>query len=75
MRESWTDDRLDDLNGKVDALRMEMKTDIGSLRQETNARFDRLETRFDQWQRAQLQIGGGLIVALLGIIGVILTRL
>jgi hypothetical protein len=28
MRQSWTDDRMDDLNGKVDALHLEMRTEF-----------------------------------------------
>jgi hypothetical protein len=48
MRESWTDDRLDDLNGKVDVLRSEMKTEFASVRGEMEKRFDRMEKRFDK---------------------------
>ena len=32
MRESWTDDRMDDLNGKVDALRLETRTEFKAIR-------------------------------------------
>jgi len=39
MRESWTDDRLDDLNGKVDALRLEMRTEFRAIRGETKGEF------------------------------------
>jgi hypothetical protein len=38
VRESWTDERLDDLKGEVGMLRL----DVGSLRTEMNARFDGL---------------------------------
>jgi hypothetical protein len=58
MREAWTDERLDDLNQKVDrgfdrveteirSQRQEFKSDIGDLRAEMNARFDRMDARFD----------------------------
>ncbi len=82
MRQSWTDDRLDDgfarvhsefarvhsefarvhsdlrdIRGEVDLVRREMN----SFRAETNARFDDL-------QRTLMQVGGGMIVALLGIV-------
>lgn len=51
MREAWTDERLDDLNHRVDegfsridgdlrALRIETKTELTSLRSEMNDRFD-----------------------------------
>jgi hypothetical protein len=39
MRESWTDDRLDDLNGKVDALRLEMRTEFKAVRGEMKEEF------------------------------------
>jgi archaellum component FlaC len=48
MRQSWTDDRLDDLNGKVDALRLEMKTEFGTVRGEMDRRFDKVDERFDK---------------------------
>jgi hypothetical protein len=75
MRQSWSDDRLDGLNEKVD-LRFD----------EVDKRFDRVERdhrefrlemkefrmemngRFDSMQRTMLQIGGVVMAALLGII-------
>ncbi len=48
MRESWTDDRLDDLNGKVDALRVEMKTEFAAVRGEMRGGFDKIDKRFDK---------------------------
>ena len=39
MRESWTDDRLDDLNGKVDSLRLEMRTEFKAVRSEMKEEF------------------------------------
>lgn len=39
MRESWTDDRLDDLNGKVDGLRVEMRTEFRAVRGEMKEEF------------------------------------
>jgi hypothetical protein len=93
MRESWTDERLDDgfervsadirsLHDEVGGLRKEMRWEFGSvrqeigsvrqetgsLRQEMNARFEHMEARFDDLQRTLLQVGGGMIVALLGIL-------
>jgi hypothetical protein len=48
MRERWTDDRLDDLNGKVDALRVEMRTEFAAVRGEIREGFDRIDKRFDK---------------------------
>ncbi len=79
VRATWTDERLDDLNGRVDelgrrmdngfnrvdedlrSLRVETRAEIGALRSEMNARFDAM-------QRTMIQFGGGMIVALLGLI-------
>ncbi len=59
MRESWTDERLDDLNQKVGAgfdridadirgLRLETKTEFVALRGEMKAGFDRIDERFER---------------------------
>jgi tetrahydromethanopterin S-methyltransferase subunit G len=39
MRQSWTDDRLDDLNGKVDVLWVEMRTEFRAVRAEMKEEF------------------------------------
>lgn len=59
-REKWSDDRLDDLNKKVDDgfmdVRLEMRSgfarvdgEIGELRREIDHRFDRVDARFDSF--------------------------
>jgi hypothetical protein len=90
VRGTWTDERLDYLNGRMDngfnrvdedlrALRVETRTELGSLRSEigTESRSLRNEigalrsemnSRFDAMQRTMIQFGGGMIVALLGLI-------
>ena len=50
-RQAWTDDRLDDLNQKVDDG------------------FAKLEARFDKLIFALFTVGGGIIVALIGLLG------
>lgn len=58
-RENWTDERLDDLNKKVDDgfadTKAEMRTgftrvdgEIRELRSEMNARFNSIDARFDK---------------------------
>jgi hypothetical protein len=61
-REKWTDERLDDLNarmekgfdevkGEIRDLRAETKTEFHQLRGELNTRFNGMETRFDSLQK------------------------
>jgi predicted nuclease with TOPRIM domain len=62
-----TNERFDRLEGRANSHdgRFDRLEDRFSTFEE---RFDRLEDRFDGWQRGQLQVGGGVIVALLGIL-------
>jgi tetrahydromethanopterin S-methyltransferase subunit G len=46
-REKWTDERLDDLNKKVDDGFARLDGDIMGLRQDMNARFNAVDARFD----------------------------
>ncbi len=76
-RESWTDERLDELNRKVDDgfARADKKmddgfarldTDIRELRSEMNTRFDRFDARFDRLTWGLLASAAGIIAALIG---------
>jgi tetrahydromethanopterin S-methyltransferase subunit G len=49
-REKWTDERLDDLAGRVDRGFAEVKGEIGDLRTEMNGRLDSVNGRFDSFQ-------------------------
>ena len=68
MRSTWTDSRLDDLNGRVGGIADEMRElrkDVRDLRGE-----------FGALQRTMLQVGGGLIGTLVvGMLGLIATQL
>ena len=57
VREKWTDERLDDLNGKVDALghRIEL-------------RFDAMDRRFDSMMRFTMGTFISGFVALAGLV-------
>jgi hypothetical protein len=52
MRESWTDERLDDLNGRVSDGFERVEVQIRDLRGEMNERFDKgfgkVDTRFEK---------------------------
>jgi hypothetical protein len=65
MREKWTDDRLDDLNHRVDLGfdRVDRRFDQVDKRfDRVDARFDLLESRFDTMQRTMVQA----VIALTG---------
>lgn len=75
MRQSWTDARLDDLNGRVGDLGRRMDNgfnrvdaDLRALRSEMNIRFERVDARFDALQRTMLQTSAVTIAALIGLI-------
>ena len=64
MRNTWTDERLDDLANRMDRAfdRVDVRFD------KLEARFDKLDTRFDAFQRTMIQISGVVIAALIGLI-------
>jgi hypothetical protein len=67
-RESWTDDRLDDLARRMDAGFRRVDDDIRELRGEMNGRFDSIDRRFDSLHRAMLLFSGSLVVSLFGLL-------
>jgi hypothetical protein len=68
MRATWTDSRLDDLNGRVGEISrgvQELRGEIREVRTELNA-----------LQRTIIQVGGGVIGTLVvGLLGLIATQL
>lgn len=78
-RETWTDERLDDLNLRVENGFNRVDADLRALRSEMNGRFEsleaRMDARFDALQRTILQVGGGAIATfLIGFAGLIVTH-
>jgi len=78
MRESWSDDRLDYLNRRVDDGFKQVDRQFPQVDEQfrqVGERFDRVETylrdlntRVDSLQRTMMQTGGGIVVALVGLI-------
>jgi hypothetical protein len=65
VRESWTDERLDDLSHRVDEGFRRIDADIRELRAEMTA-----------FHRMILQLGGGMIVTFaVGFAGLIIAQL
>lgn len=60
----WNDGRLDELSKRVDDGFVEMRREFTGV----NQRIDHLGERFDAMQRTLMQIGGGILVALIGLI-------
>ncbi len=89
MRETWTDERLDDLNLKVDRgfELMERRFErVDDRFERVDERFDRvddrferveerLDARFERLYRLIIQLGGGSLAALIGILGVLVVKL
>jgi hypothetical protein len=78
MRESWTDERLDDLNHRVSAgfdrvdadirgMRIETRTEFVALRGEMKAGFDRVDERFEALYRLLVQSVVVLLAAQIGL--------
>ncbi|HEX5763830.1 MAG TPA: hypothetical protein VFY04_12020 [Solirubrobacterales bacterium] len=61
MRESWTDARLDDFAAHTDQR-------FDSLERRVENGFDRVDAELKALNRTLLQLGGGVIVALIGLI-------
>jgi hypothetical protein len=61
-RETWTDERLDDLAARMDKGFDEVKGEIRDLRSEMNGRFVAVDQRFDAMQRTMI-LGFASIVA------------
>jgi hypothetical protein len=57
MRQSWTDDRLDDLARRMDDGFNRIEGDMRAMRTEIGA-----------LQRTMIQLGSGVIVAILGLV-------
>jgi hypothetical protein len=68
MRESWTDARLDDFAKHTDRRFDEVDRRFDSLERRMEGGFSDINARFDALQRTLLQLGGGVLVALIGLI-------
>ena len=68
MREAWTDERLDDLNEKVDKGFARVDARFDSMQSHIDKRFDSFEGRFAALQRTLLLTNGAIIAALIGVI-------
>lgn len=59
----WNDGRLNELSKRVDDGFVQMREEFTGV----NQRITHLDTRFDDLQRTLMQVGGGILVALIGL--------
>ena len=69
-RETWTDQRLDDLNKKVDDgfadVKAEMRGRFDSLETRIDVRFNQIDERFDRMQQTLIAGFAVMIAAFIG---------
>lgn len=72
MRNSWTDERLDDgferVRADIALLRGESREEAKAIREEVNSLGQEMHEGFGALHRSLFQIGGGIIAALIGVI-------
>jgi hypothetical protein len=72
VREAWTDERLDDLNRKVDGGFARVDARFSSLEARIDGRFqsleERIDAKFDGLNRTLIASAATIVAALLGII-------
>lgn len=78
MREGWTDERMDDLNHRVDCIDRRMEDGFSEIRTEFRAVRNEMSTQFGAQQRMMIQLFGGMfatmLVGFLGTIAAVLTH-
>jgi hypothetical protein len=65
VRDAWTDERLDDLNQRVDVGFRDLLQEMRELRSEMNARFEAVDARLDGIQRSMVHLTVAMTAAIL----------
>jgi hypothetical protein len=77
-RDSWTDERLDDLSDRVDSLERRMDEGFREMREEFRTLRSEMNAQFAAQQRTTVQLFGGMfatmVVGFLGTIAAIVTQ-
>jgi L-alanine-DL-glutamate epimerase-like enolase superfamily enzyme len=75
-REESTDERLDDLNRRVDEGFKEMRTEFRAVRSETQQEFQAVRSEMKDQTRLMIQLFGGMFATFaVGFIGIVVTIL
>jgi hypothetical protein len=72
-RATWTDERLDDLAQRMDRGFERVDRELVGLSGRIDALSDRLDARIDALQRTMIQVGGGLVAAMLATLATVLV--
>jgi hypothetical protein len=76
MREAWTDERLDDLNRKIDEGFARLEAESRERRREVRTELVALRGELHGVQRLVLQVGGGMLTTMLvGFASLVVTQL
>lgn len=65
VRDAWTDERLDDLNQRVDLGFGELRGELRGLRQKMHALHSEMNSRFDSIQRSTMQLTIAMTAAII----------
>lgn len=75
-REEWTDERLDDLNHRVDEGFKETRTEFRAVRSEMQQEFQAVRSEMKDQTRLMIQLFGGVFATFaVGFIGIVITIL
>lgn len=76
MRQSWTDERLDDFRAETAQRFGAVDKRFDAVENKMQAGFERLDAKMDALQRTLMQTGGGIIATLIaGIVTAVITQL
>jgi tetrahydromethanopterin S-methyltransferase subunit G len=65
MRDAWTDERLDDLNHRVKDGFREVDKRFDKVERDLHELRAEMTSRFDTTQHLIIQVGGGMLVAMM----------
>lgn len=68
MRESWTDERMDDLSHRMDQSFGQVRTEIARVDADVRELHTAMNTRFDALQRTLFLAATGVIASLVGLV-------
>ncbi|HEY2714658.1 MAG TPA: hypothetical protein VGI73_00400 [Solirubrobacterales bacterium] len=74
VREAWTDDRLDDLNTKVDRLDQRMEAGFAETRQEFRSVRSEMAQQFAAQNRMIVQLFATMLIGFLSVIATVLSQ-